>query len=325
MDFNQNILLYYAKTSYTLLYQRPHQIMRHFDKSWTKIFLTNEPIREYIKDFNLYVWSYSKRNSILSNINTNMNTGTNTNTSTNTNTHNLTVYFTDSRMYNEILDLKIKFPQMKIVYDLIDAPLNEFEIWKPYMTTCIKQADYVTYSHPKLIEYITPYRKSNVHYISNACDYEMFSKAKNRIYPMPKEFEEIQHLTVDKKILGYYGAFSHWIDMDIVKKLADDSRFHVVMIGGIPSSPDYNVRFQHPNITWIDHKPYEQVAHYLSWFDICLLPFKNIKLSEYVNPCKLWEYVATDKPIFIFNINVEHDNICTYRQVCDDLKCIIER
>lgn len=309
MDFNQNILVYYSKTSYTLLYQRPHQLMRHFDKSWTKVFLTNESIKEYIKEFNMYIWTYGKRKAIFDNISTE--------------TNNLTVYFTDSRLFNEIHDLKTKFPQMKILYDLIDAPLNEFEVWKPLMTTCIEQADYVSYSHPKLIEYISPHRSTNIKYISNACDYELFSKAKNRIYPMPEEFKNIQHLTIGKKVLGYYGAFSHWIDMDVIKKLADDSRFHIVMIGGIPTSGHYNVRFQHPNITWIDHKPYEQIVHYLSWFDICLLPFKNIKLSEYVNPCKLWEYLASDKPIFIFNINIEHETICTYSQVCDELKCFI--
>ena len=55
------------------------------------------------------------------------------------------------------------------------------------------------------------------------------------------------------------------------------------------------MRFEHANITWLDHKSYDELPYYLSWFDKCFLPFKDCELTKYVNPCKLWEYMASEK------------------------------
>ena len=101
---------------------------------------------------------------------------------------------------------------------MIDAPINEFSVWKPNLKNCVKNSDYVLYSHPKLIEYLNEIDNSKIyHYISNACDYNFFSKSKERINDRPKDFP-----TTDKPILGYYGAFSEWLDYDIIRKYADE-------------------------------------------------------------------------------------------------------
>lgn len=314
MNFNKNVLIYYSKTSYNLLYQRPHQIMKNFDISWSKIFITNEPMREYYEDINLHVWVYGKRRLIFKNI---------------TNDNNVVIYYTDSRLHDEIIDFQKQFSQTKILFDLIDAPIDEFKIWLPKLNLAVNNADFVIYSHPKLLEYlnaIDPNKQYN--YISNACEYNYFSKAQNRIYPkpidMPNQNENQNENHTDKLILGYYGAFSHWIDWDLVKKFADSDKYHLVMIGGIDGVSDYNIRFEHPNITWLSHKPYDQLVNYLSWFDVCFLPFKKTKLNEYVNPCKLWEYKASNKPILKFNINIDDSELITYEQVCEKLKNIID-
>ena len=88
------------------------------------------------------------------------------------------------------------------------------------------------------------------------------------------------------------------------------------MIGGIPTNKNYNIRFKHNNITWLNHVPYEQIPYYLSWFDICFLPFKKCELNKYVNPCKLWEYMASEKKIIKYNIDINTDNkIITYDDI----------
>ena len=97
------------------------------------------------------------------------------------------------------------------------------------------------------------------------------------------------------------------------------------MIGGIKIIPNYNIRFEHINITWLDHKSYDELPYYLSWFDKCFLPFKNCELTKYVNPCKLWEYMASGKDIIKFNVNIGVDEIITYNDVCKDLKLFIKR
>ena len=83
------------------------------------------------------------------------------------------------------------------------------------------------------------------------------------------------------------------------------------------------MRFEHTNITWLDHKPYDELPYYLSWFDKCFLPFKDCELTKYVNPCKLWEYMASGKEIIQHNVNMDVDEIVTYDDVCKNIINII--
>ena len=51
------------------------------------------------------------------------------------------------------------------------------------------------------------------------------------------------------------------------------------MIGGLRNIPTYNIKFKHANITWLDHKPYNELPYYLSWFDKCFT-FKKLRSNE---------------------------------------------
>ena len=291
--------IYYSKTKYDVLFQRPHQIMRFYDKSVIKCFIGLVDDVLYEEKYNLLVIPYHLREcayNALSN-------------------HNITTYYTDSRLYNEV----IQRPGKKL-YDLIDAPIEEFTVWKPNLEKCVKNSDCVMYSHPDLIKFLNEIdADKKYHYISNACDYEHFSKAKERIGERPVDFP-----STDKPILGYYGAFAQWLDFDIIRKHADEGVYHIVMIGGIVNSPSYNLRFDHPNITWLSHTSYDELPYYLSWFDKCFLPFKDCELTTYVNPCKLWEYMACEKEIIKYNVNMNADKIVTYDDVCLNMLDIIK-
>jgi hypothetical protein len=272
---NEKTIIYYSQTKYRILFQRPQQIMRFFDNKYNKIFITKENIVKYESKYNLLIISYELKDILFEIVN------------------NVTIYYTDSRLTDEVIKLGVD----NILFDLIDAPIDEFVVWKPDLEKAVSNADYVIYSHPELIKFLTEINKDKeYHYISNGCDYEHFSKAKNKIGERPLEFPQN-----DKPILGYYGAFSQWLDYDFIKKHADDDKYNIVMIGGLKENPNYNIRFEHKNITWIDHKSYDEIPYYLSWFDVCLLPFKECELTKYVNPCKLWEYMASGKEIINFN------------------------
>jgi glycosyltransferase involved in cell wall biosynthesis len=95
------------------------------------------------------------------------------------------------------------------------------------------------------------------------------------------------------------------------------------MIGGLPNNKKYNMKFKHENITWLNHKSYDELPAYLSWFDICFLPFKKCELIEYVNPCKIWEYLASGKEIIKTNVNIDTSKLITYDEICTDLLNII--
>ena len=300
LNNEQSNIVYYSKTNYKILFQRPQQIMRFFDKTLNKVFIGDIENVEIDEKYKLLIVPYNIKECVFNFIN---------------NKYNY-LYYTDSRLYNEITTIN----KYKKIYDLIDAPIDEFEVWKPNLENCVKQSDYVIYSHPDLVKYLNDIDNTKkYHYISNACDYDHFSPAKNRIGERPIDFP-----STDKLILGYYGAFSQWLDFNIIQKYADEELYHIVMIGGINGNSNYNIRFDHSNITWLDHKSYDELPYYLSWFDKCFLPFKDCELTKYVNPCKLWEYMASEKEIIKYNVNMDCSKIITYDIICNKILNILD-
>ena len=293
------LFVYYSKTKWDLLFQRPHQIIRHYNKKYLKIFITSNDIIKYEEKYNVLIINYKYKDYIFDRYN------------------NIIIYVTDTCLYEEILNLKKNNKNNTILYDLIDAPIDEFKIWNLNLKNMVNIADYVIYSHPELINFLKPIdNEREYYYISNACDYEHFKKSKQKIYPKPFDIP-----TTDKLILGYYGAFAEWLDFDIIKKYADDEIYHVLMIGGHPEI--YNIRFEHQNITWLEHKDYEELPIYLSWFDVCLVPFKDCELIKYVNPCKIWEYKCSEKKIITYNLNMNIEKLETYELICEKLYNLI--
>lgn len=296
-------LVYHSKTPYKVLFQRPQQMMRFYDKSANKCFIGKIDKCDFEDKYKLLIVPHCLNHVVYSAINAKSDT---------------TIYYTDPRLYDEI-----NMKHGRKLFDLIDAPIGEFAVWKPNLAKCVLNADNVIYSHPQLITFLNAIDTTRTyHYISNACDYEHFSRAKHRINARPANFPN-----TNKKILGYCGAFSEWLDYDLIRTYADKGEYHIVMIGGIPENPKYNIRFNHKNITWNDHKHYDELPYYLSWFDVCFLPFKNCELTKYVNPCKLWEYMASGKPIIKTNVNIQCDGTSptTYSNTCAELYTLIAK
>ena len=301
---NTKLFIYFSKNSWNLLFQRPHQICRFMNNKYLKIFISCDNILKYEEQYNLLIISYKYRNII-------------TNLFNYEKYDEKIIYYTDPRLFDEINNYSNK---CKILFDLIDAPINEFIVWKPNLENAVNNADVVMYSHPKLVKFLNEINpEKEYHYVSNGCDYEHFSKAKERIYPKPNDIP-----VTNNSILGYYGAFSEWLDYDLIRKYADEGEYHILMIGGITNNPSYNRRFEHPNITWLNHKNYNELPIYLSWFDKCLIPFKECELTKYVNPCKLWEYMASDKEIIKHGININSNKLITYLESCNYLENIIK-
>lgn len=207
---DNSTIIYYSKTNYTILFKRPQQIMRFFDKSFNKIFIGIINNIQYEEKYNLWIVPYEKRNEIYNIV-----------------SNNIITYFTDTCLYNEIVLLK-----GKKMFDLNNLPIGVFYLQKPNLEKCIKMADYVIYSHPELFKLLNKIDNTKTyHYISNGCDYEHFSKAKNRIGERPYDFPQ-----TNKKILGYFGTFDYRkIDDGVIKQYADEGIYHIVMIGGIPN------------------------------------------------------------------------------------------
>lgn len=122
-----------------------------------------------------------------------------------------------------------------------------------------------------------------------------FSKAAD---PTTLIAEELASLP--RPIVGYFGQVDRWkIDFDLLIYLAQrHPDWSLVLVG--PVAPDVRgdarlARFR--NIYFFDRQPYERIPCFLKGFDVCTMPFTPSENIELSSPLKLYEYLATGKPI----------------------------
>jgi glycosyltransferase involved in cell wall biosynthesis len=52
-----------------------------------------------------------------------------------------------------------------------------------------------------------------------------------------------------------------------------------------------------PNLYWLGGRDYSVLPNYCRAFDICMMPFAINAATEYINPTKVLEYLATGRPV----------------------------
>jgi hypothetical protein len=131
---------------------------------------------------------------------------------------------------------------------------------------------------------------SNCFYIPNAADVARFTNTAKTHERIP-EMELLRH-----PIVAYVGAISDWFDVDLVCRLAElHPEYSILLVGPVRYGLE---KFkQNPNIILLGPKKYEVIPEYLSYMDVCLIPFKINKLTLAANPIKMYEYLAAGKPV----------------------------
>lgn len=105
-----------------------------------------------------------------------------------------------------------------------------------------------------------------------------------------------------RKVIGYYGAVSHWFAWEKVCYLA--KRFtdcDIVIVGDVT---DYKKQLeQYSNIELLGEKSYSELPSYLVDFDVCLIPFDtSTDLIKATNPVKFYEYLSAGKKVVATDI-----------------------
>jgi hypothetical protein len=112
--------------------------------------------------------------------------------------------------------------------------------------------------------------------------------------PIPEDLARLP-----RPIIGFFGLVADWIDLALVRRVADAyPRASVVLVGKVVTStaPLDGAR----NVHLLGRKRYEDLPSYCRGFDVALTPFKRNDLALSANPLKAREYVAAGLP-----------NVCT--------------
>jgi len=132
--------------------------------------------------------------------------------------------------------------------------------------------------------------------ISNGVDKDFFRLEKK---VLPKDIKDIPH-----PIIGYAGKIAKRIDVHLLSFLALKlPKMRFVLIGQFLDKRWIKPLFRFKNIHFLGDIHYSQVRHYLTNFDVCIIPhnIKSIEAGE--DPIKLYEYLATGKPVVTTNVS----------------------
>lgn len=186
----------------------------------------------------------------------------------------------------------------KILFDCVDnvsgfPNINKERIKEEEIL--IKSSDLVVVSSDTLFVKIKEHAKKII-CIPNAGDFEHFSKTTS------------EHLLEDfpKPIVGYFGAIAEWFDADLIEFVAKKRNDVTFVFIGDTYGSNLKKLMNLDNVYFLGERPYSEIPKYLLEFDVCLIPFKMIKLIQDAHPIKIYEYFAAGKPVVATDIPALH-------------------
>jgi glycosyltransferase involved in cell wall biosynthesis len=186
------------------------------------------------------------------------------------------------------------FNEAAVVYDCMDE-LAQFRFAPAEIAQrerfLLARADVVFAGGARLAESKSRFH-DNVHFFGCGVDAEHFGRARDEATPIASEVRDLAG-----PVLGYIGVIDERLDYALLAHLADTmSDAQVVMVGPVVKvDPAELPRL--PNIHWLGQRAYEDLPSFIRGFDVCLMPFALNKATEFINPTKTLEYMATGKPI----------------------------
>jgi glycosyltransferase involved in cell wall biosynthesis len=181
-----------------------------------------------------------------------------------------------------------------IVYDCMDQ-LSQFRGAPAELVRREREllaiANVVFAGGPKICEEKRQYN-SNCYSVGCGVDVAHFAKANDPLTSAPADIA-----TLPRPVFGYIGVVDERLDYELIGALADaNSEGSVVMVGPW-TKVDRSAFPERRNLHWLGARDYNELPRYAKRFDVCLMPFAVNEATEFINPTKALEYMATGRPI----------------------------
>lgn len=132
----------------------------------------------------------------------------------------------------------------------------------------------------------------NVHPFGCGVDYGHFSKASDATTAVPPDIDFMA-----KPVIGWFGVVDERVDYAMVGEMARmRPNWSFAMVGPVVKV-DPNTLPHAPNLFWLGGRDYQQLPNYCRAFDVNMMCFAINAATQFINPTKGLEYMATGKPI----------------------------
>jgi hypothetical protein len=132
----------------------------------------------------------------------------------------------------------------------------------------------------------------NVHFFGCGVEFEHFSQAQDPATSIPPDID-----FMTRPILGWFGVVDERVDYNMVGEMARmRPEWSFAMVGPVVKV-DPNLLPHFPNLYWLGGRDYSVLPNYCRAFDVNMMCFAINAATQYINPTKALEYLATGKPV----------------------------
>ena len=191
--------------------------------------------------------------------------------------------------------------QDKVLYEYIDEIHEDItqnvpkEFWEKHNFLMKNEECYIVATADKLLNDVKRVRSKNYVLATNGVTLEDFIVDES--FETPIKIKELKkHYD---KLIGYYGALAKWFDYELINKVAKAYPNYAIVLIGLKydDSLDKSNVLKNSNVYYLGKIDYKELIKYSSKMDVLTIPFLINEITESTSPVKLFEYMATQKPI----------------------------
>lgn len=180
-----------------------------------------------------------------------------------------------------------------VVYECVDAMTENFKgVFSSFAASEKKlsqRADLVIVTFRALLERQRAFNPS-VFCVPHGVDYAWFA---NDTAAEPAALASIPHPR-----LAFFGTLDERMDFDLITRLAAQHRdWQIIFMGAVTTDAPALGKFS--NVHFLGPVAHDALPAYLRHCDVLLIPYLAGVYAQYMNPVKLFEALATGKPIVV--------------------------
>lgn len=150
-------------------------------------------------------------------------------------------------------------------------------------------------TEPQLIQ------RANVIFVTAQSFLDELTRHGRTAYLVPNAIDQSAALCTEEerpkdsghRVFGYVGMISHWFDIDAIQTVLNaDPCNRVVLVG-----PQEIKIPAHPRLVCTGRVSKKEVDGWIRSFDVCLYPFRLTSFIDSIDPVKVYEYLAQNKPV----------------------------